>query len=142
MNAPISVIQYKKTSLHYLKGATPVVVEARQYPRYKFIATAVITKSNDMPTQISSLAANISRKGLRLHSYRPFDIGTEIEIDLIFRTRTGDRTKETVLGTITRISRMANFYVLGVSLDEEIMPDKNPVLHKYYSKGSFYHISM
>ncbi|GBD98702.1 PilZ domain protein [bacterium BMS3Abin07] len=109
--------------------------DARKYPRYQLIATAVIRTENDYRKRISSLIENISLNGIGLRTYRHIDSGTETSVELIFMTRRGMKAIANVKGRVAWISQKNDFFSLGISLDEEVSREKHPILYEYYSKG-------
>jgi hypothetical protein len=110
------------------------MVEARTHKRYDFLGLAVIKAQNGHRINISALVENISKKGMRLHTYQSFTPESNIVMELSFTTRAG-KAKAYIKGKVARSDRDDDINVIGVSFDQEISSDNHPVLSRYYDKG-------
>lgn len=101
--------------------------EKRKCRRYPFLAIASLDAISNGPKKTAtSLINNISYAGIGLTSYTLFSKGTPVSIRM--QKIMGADNNEHLSGTITYSYKQKDSYHMGIELDEELNPEKQPEL--------------
>lgn len=111
--------------------------ERRKHQRYPFNAIAVVQeKTGSAGKTIPTLTQNISLSGIEFHSYIDIEEGTHVRVELKFTDNKGFSVTDVIEGRIVWQSYRGNFSAMGLSFDEQLSPDHNPVLYEYFRNVS------
>ncbi|UCG79332.1 MAG: PilZ domain-containing protein [Nitrospirota bacterium] len=105
--------------------------DKRKSHRFPFMAIASLDMIRDGAlVSVSSLVNNISYSGLGLSSYVPITEGSHVSIRV--RKIKGSDNDEIVDGTVAYVIKRNDSYYMGIALDGELHPDRQPKLYEHF----------
>ena len=88
--------------------------------------------SNGSGKTVTSIINNISYSGVGITSYTPFTIGTPVSIRVI--KIMGANNNEIIHGIVAYSYKQHDSYYTGISLKDDLQPEKQPKLYEHFSK--------
>ncbi|UCG77224.1 MAG: PilZ domain-containing protein [Nitrospirota bacterium] len=108
--------------------------ENRKHVRFPFRALSIthLTGSSYID-QISTIAGNISERGVGLRSYIPLRKGSKVTVDLSFINKKGDEVNDRITGKVAWTQRKGDIFFAGVSFHDRLCDDKHPQLFAHFN---------
>lgn len=105
--------------------------ERRQLRVPLFGVAEVRDGSDDRTHFCTALIQNISLSGVGLYMHQPLEVGTPVSITIRFTTNNGKRPSDTVEGAVASVTKMDEFYCVGVGFSSPVNQEDQPNLHQH-----------
>ncbi len=118
-----------------MKNEDQASTDRRKHHRYPIFASALIkTTDGETDIQVEGMVVDISQTGVGFYTYVPIAKGANMSVEIKFTAASGIEQKDNLEGRVACMSKIGSLYYSGLAFNEELNPDRQPVLYEHFWK--------